>query len=317
MHHGRNQGEEMPAYQKGILEIQGYMAGDLIGQGAFGKVYRIWDVKKRCNLACKVSDNNRAREILRCEAGIHEQITHPLFARYEACLESKEATMLLMEYVEGENLEHYLQRERLTQEQTVAVAIQLAEGIDYLHSMPDALLYRDLKPENICLTPSGKVRLLDLGCVCRVKEARFSHAGSPGYVPVEQMCDENRNVTLKVPGFYSDVYALGKLMHYMLTGDNPVMPPYVKPTVRAYNLSCSPYLEQIILQCTQEKVEMRLPDMKCVLQNLKVFQEDGIRARLRVKRREIEVVTEHLFSRKANSGFIYERNVCCQPSVYK
>lgn len=304
--------ETMPVYQKRFLEMQGYFVEVQLGSGAFGKVYRVWDTRKKCFWACKVACNREAREILRREAEIQNKITHPLFVRYETCLEHRDCTMLLMEYVEGENVEQYLHRGCMTQGQVVAVAIQLAEGIEYLHALPDAILYRDLKPENVCLTSNGRVRLMDLGCACRLSEARFSCAGSPGYAPKEQLSKPNLSNPMDSPGFYSDVYALGKLMHYMFTKDSPAMPPYRKPPIGAYNKKCSPFLEQIIMQCTEEEQKLRLPDMKCVLGKLRLLEAKGIGGRVERRKRELEAVAERVFYGAAESGFIYERNICCR-----
>lgn len=275
----------MPVSCKELLAAHGYMVEDWIGGGAFGQVYRVWDTDNEQMLACKVACGFQAQSILRQEAMLQRRITHPLFARYADYLEGQDYTMLLMEYVEGEHLDKQLQKGAFSQSQAVTVAMQLADGIGYLHQMEEPILYRDLKPEHVCLTKEGRVRLMDLGCACEISKAGFSKAGSPGYAPAEQLGESgaqgqemalrSQGVTRKgqgvEPGFYSDVYALGKLLHYMLTGDNPCKPPYQKPPVRAYNQKLNPLLEQVIMQCVEIKPELRIPDMQCLIQRLKPF----------------------------------------------
>ncbi len=250
-----------------LLAAHGYMVAERIGGGAFGQVYRVWDADNERMLACKVACGFQSQSMLRQEALLQRRIAHPLFVRYADCLEGLDCTMLLMECVEGEPLDKRLQKGVLSQRQAVAVAMQLAEGIGYLHRMEEPVLYRDLKPEHVCLAREGGVRLMDLGCACEISKAGLSKAGSPGYAPIEQM-GKGQGMT---PGFHSDVYALGKLLHYMLTGDNPCKPPYQKPPIRAYNQKFSPLLEQVIMQCVERKPELRIPDMRCLMQRLEPF----------------------------------------------
>lgn len=275
----------MPVSCIELLAAHGYMVKEWIGGGEFGQVYRVWDTDNERMLACKVAWGGQAQSILRQETMLQRRITHPLFARYADYLEGQECTMLLMEYVEGERLDKQLQKAPLSQKQAVTVAMQLADGIGYLHRLEEPILYRDLKPEHICLTKEGRVRLMDLGCACEISRAGLTKAGSPGYAPVEQMGElgmrgqgeisKCQGVAPKkqgaAPGFYSDVYALGKLLHYMLTGDNPCKPPYQKPPIRTYNQKFSPLLEQVIMQCVERKPELRIQDMQCLIQRLKPF----------------------------------------------
>lgn len=295
----------LSASQQRFLAGHGYGIKDLIGNGAFGQVYRVWDNTKERFLACKVAFGSDRQAILRREAALQRSITHPLFVRYVDCLESREYTFLLTECVEGENLGQHLQKGPLTQEQAVIVTMQLAQGIRHLHEMPQSILYRDLKPENICLTEDGGVRLIDLGCACTIAEARLSKAGSPGYGPWEQLNAIN-------PGLYSDVYALGRILHYMLTGDNPCKPPIQKPPIRVYNRKLSPLLEQFIIQCVEEQPRLRLPDMDSVLRGLRPLMAEGVVGKMALKRQELGIVVGSLFSDNMERGFVYEKNVCCE-----
>lgn len=252
---------------KELLAAHGYGVEKWIGGGAFGQVYCVRDTGKKRTLACKVAYGFHAQSMLRQEAMLQSSIEHPLFARYADYLEGRDCSILLMEYVGGERLDRQLEKGAFSQRKAVAVAMQLAEGIDYLHRMEEPVLYRDLKPEHICLTKEGRVRLLDLGCACEISGAKCSKAGSPGYASAEQM-GEGQGMN---PGFYSDVYALGKLLHYMLTGDKPCKPPYQKPPIRTYNQRFSPLLEQVVMECTEDKPQLRIPDMRCLMQRLSPF----------------------------------------------
>jgi len=127
--------KDLSVNQRDYLAGCGYMAEGLLGSGAFGKVYRVWDTKKKCFFACKISSGLDAKEILRREAEFQRNLKHSLFVRYENFLVNKECAMLLMEYVEGENLKQFLKDKDLTQAQVVNMAVQLAEGLEYLHGL--------------------------------------------------------------------------------------------------------------------------------------------------------------------------------------
>ncbi len=256
---------QLPMVQRSVLAGRGFVVQECIGTGAFGNVYRLWDAEGKRSLACKVARDTQKRRILRREAMLLKGISHPLFATYEDCLEAEGYTMLLMEYIPGESLARRLERKPLSQKMAVRVARQLAEGLSYLHALPGVILYRDMNAENVCLAKGGRVKLLDLGCACSMAEAGTSRAGSPGYAPREQIHTE---AIERLVGPYSDVYALGKLLQYMLTGVDPCRQTAPKTSTRQSNRKLSPQLEQIVAACVAEDPKDRIPDMKGVLERL-------------------------------------------------
>lgn len=199
--------EENTVEFEGLLLQNGYEDSLPVGHGAFGRVYRVKNMGNGRRYACKVAEDINSRGLLRREAALQQSLGHPLFASYETVLEGETCTLLLMEYVKGQDLSLVLSRKALSEKQAIRIAIQLADGLQYLHTLPEPVLYRDLKPENIRVTLSGKVKLLDLGCACRLSEAALTQAGSRGYAAPEQLGQINVS-----PGFYSDIYSLGRLL---------------------------------------------------------------------------------------------------------
>ena len=229
-----------------LLQQNGYAKPLAVGRGAFGRVYRVSSVADGKTYACKAAEDMDSRKLLRREILLQQSIAHPLFARFEDALESDSATLLLMEYVRGRDLSAVLSGKRLSEKQALRIAIQLAEGLQYLHTLPNPVLYRDLKPENIRITPLGKVKLLDLGCACRLSEAALTQAGSRGYAAPEQLGQIN-----VPPGFYSDIYALGRLLVRMTRGAK---------TSHGFN--------QLISQCISENPAYRFQDVVPLLEEL-------------------------------------------------
>ncbi|MDE7251407.1 MAG: serine/threonine protein kinase [Acetatifactor sp.] len=200
-----------------ILRRHGYTKVKILGRGAFGHVYQVQHLKSCKKAACKVAISAREQKVLRREAMLQRKIDHPLFARFLDWIEEDDFSILLMEYVRGRDLSDILRHQSLSMKQAVRIAIQLANGLQYLHELPEPVLYRDLKPENIRIGAGGKVKLLDLGCACPLPEAERSLAGSRGYAAPEQLGE-----TAGTCGYYSDIYALGRVLMAMLARDGAV-----------------------------------------------------------------------------------------------
>lgn len=213
-----------------------YRLGQLLGKGAFSRVYLATDSAGR-RYACKVSENSA---LLLREAGFQKKAGHPLFPECLDAWEEEGRGWLLMEYVPGENLEAVVGKKGFfTPEQAAETGRELAGGLRYLHELRPPLLFRDIKPSNIMREPGGRIRLLDFGCVCPVGECRGT-AGTPGFGAPEQFRQGC------VQGIAADVYGLGRTL-LALTGKNP-----------------GGRLGAVLRRCTVERAEERLPDMAWV-----------------------------------------------------
>jgi len=124
---------------------------------------------------------------------------------------------MVLEYIEGENIDEKIQ-EGLTVEEALDYFIQAAEIIKNFHELVG--IHRDITATNVIVTPEGKVKIIDLGLAKPsglgiVAEARMP-MGTLGFVAPEQ-CANYDNV-----GEQADVYSLGALLYYMLTGERLV-----------------------------------------------------------------------------------------------
>ncbi|MCM1188195.1 MAG: serine/threonine protein kinase [bacterium] len=222
-----------------------------LGEGAFSRVYLAEDGKGGL-YACKICENPEA---LRREADYQRRLRHPLFPYYVEEGEEGGRGFLIMEYVRGETLERAVGREgAFGAERAARIGMELAEGLRYLHEGPMPLVYRDLKPANILLEETGRVRLLDLGCVCPAGETG-SVAGTPGFGAPEQFVPGGRQEAA------ADLYGLGKILLMTVGG------------------KCRGPLKEVILACTAEEPGERLPDMRTLLELLAVCRKDGSKGR--------------------------------------
>lgn len=133
------------------------------------------------------------------------------------CLRGPECRSVVMEYVEGPTLAEYIMRGNVLPATIKYLFLQLCVAVRELHERIDpAVIHRDLKPSNIIVSPKGPV-LIDFG-IARLwhegAECDTTHFGTRRYAPPEQFGFGQTDVR-------SDIYALGKVLFFCLTGKQP------------------------------------------------------------------------------------------------
>ena len=192
-----------------FFKQKGYPVCEKIGEGGFGEVYRLEQIDKT-NLAVKVvkAKSNIAKYLAR-EARLSDGLEHPAFPKYYGYYETNAYHYLLMEYVEGENLETILRGQiRFAKSDICSFGVTMAEALAYLHRR--GYVFRDLKPGNLILDKNGNMRIVDLGCVLHKTEQEISKVGSAPFAAPEQL---NEGVCHPA----CDIYSWGMVMHYLLT----------------------------------------------------------------------------------------------------
>ena len=198
-----------------------------IGRGGMGLVWRAIQMSTGREVAlkelpAKALGSNTARS--RFEEEIHwaSQLQHPNIARvYDSGL-LEGSYFYAMELIHGDNLDKYVQKKRLTLRQMLEMMSTIARAVQYAHERK--VLHRDLKPSNIMVTPEGKPIIVDFGLArlvhecCRRKNTPVRQCdGTPAYMAPEQA--QGRDDLI---GPATDVYGLGVIMYYFVTG---VFPP--------------------------------------------------------------------------------------------
>jgi len=187
-----------------------------------GSVYRARDTLVGDVVALKmleVGDGQRAEllERFRREVRLARRISHPHVARTHDLGEHAGHLYLTMEYVEGEDLQSLLNREKpLAVARAARIALGVCEGLAAAHAA--GVVHRDLKPANVLVENGGRVVLTDFGIARAVAGEAASRTqgmvGTPMYMAPEQI--SGGEVTAR-----SDLYAAGLLLFEMLTGKPP------------------------------------------------------------------------------------------------
>ena len=147
-----------------------YEITDKLGEGGMGAVYRAKDTRLGREVAIKVlpelfsSDPERVSRFER-EARVLASLNHPNVAHVYGFEEHDGTHFLAMELASGQTLADLLSRGALEPELAVAIAIQIAQGLEAAHEQ--SIVHRDLKPGNIQVEMDGstlqRVKVLDFG----------------------------------------------------------------------------------------------------------------------------------------------------------
>ncbi len=203
--------------------VERYTIERELGSGAFGTVYAARDSHSGQLVALKQLSrlSPAALSCFKQEFRAVQGLNHPHIVRLDALIEHESGWLIAMEYVEGDDLLHYIKQsdnDPIFDEHRLRTSFcQLAEALAGLHA--HGVLHRDLKPANIRVAPNGRVVLLDFGLVTAVaSEAQSTHLGGAGtaaYMAPEQARGQ---VALTAA---ADWYAFGVCLYEALTGSLP------------------------------------------------------------------------------------------------
>ncbi|HEU4799321.1 MAG TPA: serine/threonine-protein kinase [Gemmatimonadales bacterium] len=198
-----------------------------IGMGGMGSVWRAHrsDGRFEGEVAVKLLNPARIQATsdarFRREGTVLARLTHPNIARLiDAGVTAGGVPYLVLEYVDGVRIDAYADQLRLAPDRRLALVSQVLEAVAHAHA--HLVVHRDLKPSNILVTADGTVKLLDFG-IAKLLDAHsadgdLTEAGgtpfTPEYAAPEQVIGDAVTVA-------TDVYALGVLLHVLLTGDHP------------------------------------------------------------------------------------------------
>jgi DNA-directed RNA polymerase specialized sigma24 family protein/predicted Ser/Thr protein kinase len=187
----------------------------LVGAGGMGKVYRAKQhstgqlVAIKALHKCRQTDSRSVRQFLH-EAAVVQRLDHPGIVscrglgRFPAG-----GYFIVMEYIEGENLQTRVDRGRLPAKQAIDVMADVAEAIGHAHAL--GVIHCDLKPANLLIRTNGAVVVTDFGFahIATQAEGNSAHGGTRGYLAPELWRSGAR------PTPAADVYSLGRILQHI------------------------------------------------------------------------------------------------------
>lgn len=212
----------------GTLVQSRYQISAVVGRGGLGTVYQVVDVlfSKHNIFALKelTDQSSGARKQFELESQWLQSLDHNNIPKVREHFEWQQRLYLVMDFVEGENLEQKLTRlggRPLPVRQVVQWILPICDALQYLHTRMPPILHRDVKPANIIVTHADHPVLVDLGIAkehvpgAQMTATFVRKAGTEGYAPPEQYSTAGQT------GPWSDVYGLGATVYHLLTGQIP------------------------------------------------------------------------------------------------
>ena len=252
----------------------------LIGQGSIGVVYRAVDKILKRKVALKVikdayKNNKEAIERFVREAQSVSLFKHPGFITIYDININKQF-FIVMDYVEGEDLQLLMKKGALLMKDAVQIAINICDALSCAHQ--NGVVHRDIKPGNILVMKDLRIKISDFGLTQLMTP---SVVGQPGQVlgaPVYMSPEQIRGETLD---YRSDIYSFGIILYEMLTGKTPFnegdiayrhineepQPP------AALNSKIPRWLENIVLKCIRKKPEDRYQQTDHLLKEIKSYSK--------------------------------------------
>jgi len=242
-----------------------------LGRGATSVVYLARDPFADREVAIKVirtqpaQDTDlgrRYRRVFLNEAALVGKLFHPHILTIYDAVSDDSLSYIVMEYVNGQTLEHYCDVANLLPVSNVVEVIfkcSLALAFAQRHGV----IHCDIKPANILIKDDTNIKLSDFGAAL-YEDAQHTHlrgVGSPAYMSPEQVQE-------KEVSFHTDIYSLGVVMYQMLTGKLPfratskasllyqvVNIPAVPPST--FRREVPDELDRLVLRCLEKNPEAR------------------------------------------------------------
>lgn len=256
--------------------VGAYRLVDFLGAGGMGEVYRAVHVNLGRVVAVKVlSSPGQAGSLLerfRNEAQIQATLQHPNVVALYDFLELGGRPCIVMEYVDGESIDHRLRRAGPFDPAEAATLFEtIAGAVGYLHDR--GIIHRDLKPGNIKISEANRVKLLDFGLARTAGAPRLTATGmvvgTLEYMAPEQLAQQPADER-------TDIWALGVVLYEILTGRLPFQSTSVGDLLRriaqaeyfapsTINPAVPRQLDGIVAACLKQNPDDRVPSVDRLL----------------------------------------------------
>lgn len=179
-------------------------------------------------------------------------------------LEMEDSFLICMNYVEGKDLVRVIDTQGpVSQENAVKWCIQLCDVIHKFNGQVHRSLYCDIRPSTILLKPDGNIVVIGFDVVCSACDREFTGQDIADFPTLQQLSGG-------VPDIRTDIYFVGVLLCYLMTGQSPGLPaPKAKLLGELNDAYAGTAIEKIVWKCCQKNPEKRFKDDNALKSALK------------------------------------------------
>ena len=279
--------------------ISHYKVLEKIGEGGMGVVYRATDTKLNRDVALKIlpqqfaSDTQRMGRFQR-EAEVLASLDHPNIGQIYGIEEAGQTKALVLQLIEGPTLADKITQGPIPVEETLKIALQIAEGLEAAHEK--GVIHRDLKPANIKITPEGQVKILDFG-LAKALEGETPPDSSLSQSPTLTAAATQAGVILGTAAYMSpeqargkpvdkraDIFAFGAVLYECLTGKRAFEGEDVSDTLASIlarepdwellQPNLHPRLREVLERCVEKDLKKRFRDVGDMLVDIQKVLAD-------------------------------------------
>ncbi|CAL9774593.1 unnamed protein product [Musa acuminata subsp. burmannicoides] len=208
---------------RGIVVMQKYELGRLLGKGTFAKVYYARNIRNGQSVAIKMIDKEKVIKVglmeqVKREISVMRLVRHPNVVRLFEVMASRTKIYFVMEYIKGGELFNKVTKGKVPEDEARKYFQQLISAVDYCHSR--GVYHRDLKPENLLLDENDNLKVSDFGLSALVDSKRqdtilHTTCGTPAYVAPEVIS------RIGYDGAKADIWSCGVILFVLMAGYYP------------------------------------------------------------------------------------------------
>ncbi len=299
--------DDAPPALKAGARLGAYEIVRPLGRGGMGEVYLASDRRLGRRVALKIlpaAFTLRAERLRRFEqeARAASALNHPNIITIYEIGEASGSHFIVTEYIEGETLRRRMRREQMSVDESLRVALQIADALSAAHKA--GIVHRDVKPENVMLRPDGYVKVLDFG-LAKLAERREGGDSDPEAPTLAlassnpfSLVSTNPGVVMGTVNYMSpeqargldvdartDIFSLGVVLYEMLSGREPfagetptdtlsnILQKEPPPLARFSN-DAPHELERIVAKALRKDREERYQVVKDLLLDLKSLKQE-------------------------------------------
>lgn len=312
-HHAGTESAATAAYwvddQQWFAEGRRFEKIDILGEGSFGTVYRVYDRQLEKTVAMKIPrteegetiqlDSQANRRFLQ-EARVAAKMRHPQIVPVHDIFEEDGRLCIITDWIDGPHLAAWVFSVEPSIEQTVEMCIRICEPVTAAHR--NGVLHRDIKPNNILVDVNNIPHMIDFGLstsmgALQTGSSGTSRVGTPAFMSPEQAEGEISKV-----GEASDQYSLGVLLYWMLTRQIPFSgktPEIFKKIIEHKFIAPREHRPEIDQRLNAICLKALAKDPKDRYASVQEFQED-----LRRYQRDERLVADPTIDRRVAQGMV-------------